>query len=399
MEPFNGKRRAAVSPPVLDAIEETVRKGRQSPSPRESRGVAELSKLFTRRRVALSSSYLDDPDLSAAYLSYFFPVNLSKIQVLLDELPVDSVVGSAGDSISVLDLGSGPGTGSLAVLDWVRQYCPFRTGNILLHAADFSRVALQQAERLLGAYCRQAGISEALLKTYEIDLETMSVGNRIRQGAPYDLIILANCLNELFMNRADPVTARTSLVEELLPLLKPHGTMMLVEPALRPTSRELHQVRDRLLSKQRCTVYSPCLHEGNCPALIHPNDWCHEERAWEAPAGIQAIDQEVGFIKDALKFSYLLLRTDGRTIAQRGPETFRFVSELRMLKGDTRAWVCNELGRSEIGRLDRARSQTNAAWNECGRGTIVRIDGLKRKDGSMLARIPPEGTIEIVRST
>jgi hypothetical protein len=131
--------------------------------------------------------------------------------------------------------------------------------------------------------------------------------------------------------------------------------------------------------------------------LLNPDDWCHEERAWEAPGSIMQIDREVGFIKDALKFSYLLLRTDGRTIATRGPATFRIVSELRKLKGDTRAWLCNELGRSEIGRLDRAESDSNSAWEQCQRGTIVRIEGLKRKEGATLARIPPEGMVEIVR--
>jgi hypothetical protein len=166
---------------------------------------------------------------------------------------------------------------------------------------------------------------------------------------------------------------------------------------LRETSRALHQVRDHLLAESRCTVYSPCLHERNCPALLNPDDWCHEERAWEPPSSIKEIDRQVGFIKDALKFSYLLLRTDGRTIAERSPQTFRMVSELRKLKGDTRAWLCNELGRSEVGRLDRATSATNSAWDQCRRGTIVRIEGVKRKDGAALTRIPAGGTVEIVR--
>jgi hypothetical protein len=105
----------------------------------------------------------------------------------------------------------------------------------------------------------------------------------------------------------------------------------------------------------------------------------------------------VGFIKDALKFSYVLLRTDGRTIAERSPSTFRMVSELRKLKGDTRAWLCNELGRPEVGRLDRAQSTSNSAWNECQRGTIVRIESITRKEGATLGRIPENAAVDIVR--
>lgn len=188
------------------------------------------------------------------------------------------------------------------------------------------------------------------------------------------------------------------LLADLLTLLAPHGTLMIVEPALRETSRALHEVRDLLLEDRRCTVYSPCLHERNCPALLDRDDWCHEERAWEPPSWIQQIDREVGFIKDALKFSYLLLRTDGKTIVERSPDTFRLVSELRKLKGDTRAWLCNELGRTEAGRLDRAAADMNSAWDECQRGTIVRIEGLTRKAGASLERISDSTAVHIVRS-
>jgi hypothetical protein len=223
----------------------------------------------------------------------------------------------------------------------------------------------------------------------------------VRQKAPFDLIILANSLNEIYVNWKDPITARTSLVTQLLALLAPHGTIMIVEPALRETSRALHQVRDRLLEAGSCTIYSPCLHQKSCPALLNPDDWCHEERAWDAPASIQEIDQEVGFIKDALKFSYLLLRKDGKTIVERRPDVYRVVSELRELKGEKRAWLCNELGRQEVGRQDRLASPQNEALDWWHRGAIVQIEKIVRKEKggkvSALGRIEREATVRIVR--
>ncbi len=297
---------------------------------------------------------------------------------------------------SVLDLGSGPGSGALAVLDW--RHRRTLSGELSVVAVDNVPTALRQAEQLWGQYCLAAGVVSASLQTHEGDAEKSTWLTQVRQRGPFDLIILANYLNEIYVDAQDPIAARTSLVAELLMLLAPHGTVIIVEPALRETSRALHQVRDQLLQDKHCTIYSPCLHENSCPALINPDDWCHEERVWEAPAVIQAIDEEVGFIKDALKFSYLLVRTDGRMIAERSPQTFRIVSELRQLKGDTRSWLCNELGRSEVGRLDRTKSESNAAWEECQRGTIVKVEGLKRKEGATLARIPADGTVEVVRS-
>lgn len=391
---------AAPSPLVLKVMNQVVQAGIGACPVEIPSAVADLSHLFTKGRGSLGACYLDDSAYAAAYLSYFMPVNLSKVQLLLDELPPDTMVKEAGTPVRFLDLGAGPGTGSLALLDWMHRHYPGSAARLSTLAVDSSGEALRQAGDLWNRYCHEAGISGAELIGCQADVERSGKEawrRKAERQAPFDLILLANCLNELYLDAADPVAARAALLAELLQWLAPHGTLILLEPALRDTARALHQVRDRLLGEKRCTVYSPCLHQQDCPALIHPDDWCHEERTWDAPRSIRDIDEAVGFIKDALKFSYLLLRTDGRTIAQRSPHTFRIVSELRELKGDIRAWVCNELGRTEIGRLDRAESETNCAWSECRRGTIVQIEGLKRKDGATLARIPADGTVEIVR--
>jgi ribosomal protein RSM22 (predicted rRNA methylase) len=302
--------------------------------------------------------------------------------------------------MAVLDLGCGPGTGALALLDWLWHRSPERAKSLSVLATDASTAPLQDTKSLWDAYCQEVGIASSGLRCVEGNLEHPfkgDLGKQIVRGGPYDLIIIANCLNELFSAAADSPAERAEVLAQLLPYLAPHGTIMIVEPALRQTARALHLVRNHLLKQGLCTVYSPCLHEGACPALDRPDDWCHEERPWQTPPAIAALDREVGFIKDALKFSYLLLRTDGRTIVPRSLQTFRVVSELRELKGDTRAWLCNELGRSEIGRLDRAASATNAVLQACHRGAIIRLDGVKWKEGSTLGRIPAEGTVEMIR--
>lgn len=384
-----------VSSILLTGIENCAKKEGISRA-RLSQAVLELSRLFTKGRSELSDSYLESPVFAAAYRNYFLPVNLSKIQVLLDEMPVEQ----AHDTFSVLDLGSGPGTGTLAVLDW--WHGRGGTSALSVVAVDRSPTALHHAQQLWDGYCRAVGIQDASLQTCEADVERDGWFERARLKAPFDLIILANCLNETYVETNDPVTARARLGTEALSLLAADGTLMIVEPALRETSRALHQVRDRLLQEKRCTVYSPCLHEQNCPALAKPDDWCHEERAWEPPASIQEIDETVGFIKDALKFSYLLLRKDGKAIVERRPNVYRVVSELRQLKGEKRAWLCNELGRQEVGRQDRLASPQNEALDHWHRGAIVQIERIVRKEKagkvSTLGRIEQDAEVQIVRS-
>ena len=135
---------------------------------------------------------------------------------------------------------------------------------------------------------------------------------------------------------------------------------------------------------------------------MNPFDWCHEERPWKAPPEIQKIDEAVGFIKDALKFSYLLLRKDGRTLVERRSDVYRVVSELREMKGEKRAWLCNELGRSEIGRQDRLKSEANAAFDDWHRGAIVQIERVMRKERegkvSTVGRIERDASVKLIRS-
>ncbi len=389
------RHNATVSPLVLDAIHHLVEK-EGLPQSRLAQVVSDLSRLFTKKRTELSHSYLEDPAAVMAYLSYFVPVNLSKIQVLLDEMPTDRLQ----ERFSVLDLGSGPGTGSLALLDWWHQHK--HPGALSVVAVDSSPGALTQASQLWNRYCHAAGIHGASFYSHTRDLEQTAWSESVRQSAPFDFIILANSLNEMYTGAKDPIGDRANFVSQALSLLAPSGTMMILEPALRETSRALHHMRDRLLQEKQCTVFSPCLHENSCPALVNPYDWCHEERVWDPPTVIRQIDDEVGFIKDALKFSYLLLRKDGKTIVERRPDVYRVVSELREMKGEKRAWLCNEQGRHEVGRQDRLASPQNEAFDQWHRGALVQIERIVRKEKcgkvSALGRIEQDAAVKIVRS-
>jgi ribosomal protein RSM22 (predicted rRNA methylase) len=404
MQPFNEKKPASLSSEILKVLAK-VSPERNLRGEALAQAVMQLSRLFTTERSALTSRYLDDPVHAAAYLSYFLPVNLSKVQVLLDELSSESSSEAPDCSMAVLDLGCGPGTGALALLDWLWHRSPERTKSLSVLAADSSHESLQDAKRLWTTYCQEVGIASTALHCVEGNLEHPlkgDLGKQIVRGGPYNLMIMANCLNELLPASVDPPAERAAVVAQLLPFLAPHGTIMIVEPALRQTARELHQLRNHLLKQNLCTVYSPCLHERACPALDHPDDWCHEERPWQTPPAVAALDRKVGFIKDALKFAYLLLRKDGRTIVPRSSQTFRVVSELRELKGEKRAWLCNETGRPEVGRLDRKASPQNAAVDDWHRGAIVQIERIVRKEQegkvSSVGRIESDSAVQIIRS-
>ena len=363
-----------------------------------SQQVGELSRLFTRDRHELEARYLADERLRRAYVSYFLPVNAAKVQTLFDELPerdleVPNILENG--PMRVLDVGSGPGTASLAALDWMQRRSHRQRG-IEVTAVDSVRPALDEAQALWDAYCRINAPDHARLHCVHADLERNAWIKLIDRS--YQVIVMANTLNELYRTADDSVQRQVQMIQMLLDRLDHHGALIIIEPALRQTTRNLHHLRDRLLMLRACTIYSPCLHEHLCPALIKKDDWCHEERPWVPPPWITAIDQKVGLIKDALKFSYAIFRKDGATIVARNQEIFRVVSELRVLKGDSRAWLCNETGRPEVGRLDRDEVESNASVGEWHRGAIVRISGIEQKSPGSIGRVKRTTSVRMIRS-
>jgi ribosomal protein RSM22 (predicted rRNA methylase) len=355
-----------------------------------AQGVRTLSRLFTRERNALGSDYFADPALLRAYLLYFLPVNVAKVASLFGEMPA-----LPARPLRVLDVGSGPGVGALAVLGHLTEHGIAAQEESEVIAVDRSRRGLQEAEALWAQVsATRRGRPAVRFHAVPLDLERPGARVPWKTGA-FDLVILANSLNELFRSATDPIARRVMLLESLLDALSPDGTCLIVEPALRETTRNLHHVRDRLVAARRATVYSPCLHERPCPALARPDDWCHEERPWSPPAMLRAIDREAGFIKDALKFSYLMLRKDGLTVAERGPDVYRVVSEVMVMKGDRRAWLCNETGRPLVGRLNKARSEANASLDRWHRGAIVRVEHIERR--ATIGRVGSSTRVELVR--
>src|SRR6476620_4179411 len=190
-------------------------------------GAARLSQGLTRERELAGARYFADPQLLGAYLFLYWPVSYAQGRAILSELP-----GPPGD---VLDLGAGPGPLALAALD---------AGATSARAIDRSREAIAVA----AALGRQ--------------LDT-AVGDVAQPPAgAWDTILLGHVINELAPDRQ----RRAAVLESLLARLKPGGHLVVIEPALRETSRALLEVRDLLVAHD-VIVRAPWLWRGSCPAL------------------------------------------------------------------------------------------------------------------------------------
>ncbi|MBI3809389.1 MAG: class I SAM-dependent methyltransferase, partial [Nitrospirae bacterium] len=152
-------------------------------------GVRRLSTLFTTGRDGRLSDYLVDRSLRRAYLLYFFPVNYAKVAGLLREMPA-----LPARPLRILDLGSGPGTASLAVLDHLTRLEQAGHHDSEVVAVDRSRQALREAEALWASMARgRPGKLRCALRARCADAERADAQGPWRQG-PFDLVILANSL-------------------------------------------------------------------------------------------------------------------------------------------------------------------------------------------------------------
>jgi len=330
--------------------------------------VVRLSKLLTRDREALPAAYLKDEGLRKAYRTYFLPSNSGKIHIPLKDLSLSPKKPLAREKLRILDLGSGPGTSVLGVMEFFAR-------NELRPELDFIAVDhvaenLRETEALFGA-CRPELYPDATLKTIRTSVEQMHM-----EGW-FDLIILSNLMNELFHVDGDRTAKRVAFMKSVLGRFLAHdGSCIIIEPALRETSRGMLEVRDGLL-EHGYTVYSPCLGSDSCPVLADPRDWCHEDLPWDPPALIKELDRLVGLRKDSLKFSYLVLRKDGLSLADiQDKNAFRIVSEPLVSRGKKEFYICGHGLRKLVTRLDKDTTSLNGPFENLKRGEVAAFEGL-----------------------
>ena len=306
-------------------------------------GVRELSDMFngvTLRR----PGYLSADRLRRAYVHYYLPVNAEKIARVLAER---DRYAPPGRPLRVLDFGCGPGTAAVAWLLGKRPTASLTLVDVVDEALDDARW-----------FCRQLGV------------EARS-GPTIPEGETYDLILAANVYAE----------TEVSLEKHLAP----DGHLVVVEPALKDTTRALQLWRDQRV-REGWKVAAPCLGQTTCPMSARSDLWCHMDIPWPRPAGVAEVDRRLGLDKESLKYSYMVLTKTGPTLDGQ----WRLVSNLHAEKGKAWAWCCGKEGplcRVEV--LTRHRGEATQDFFRARRGDVLDLEAageFSRSAGPILKR-------------
>lgn len=303
-----------------------------------TKAIVDRSERYTSDRERLAAPRDRAGDLAARAV-FFTLTDMMKIAIPLGELARRGAL-PVRRPLRIVDLGAGCGAMSLGLRNLVED-CE-------IVAIDRDADALAIAAAVLPR-----------LTTRVADVTSASV-------PACDLVVMGTVLNELDANSALAVVTRA------LAAIPDDGAVIVVEPALRATSRALHAIRDAVIERGVGHVFAPCTRRSApCTALADPDDWCHEDRAIELPPRTAELARLTHLRDSGMKFSYLVLRKQPLDLVPEGPGAWRIVSAPRIAKGKRELVGCSERGRYDLRLLKRNRTAENRALERADRGDVV----------------------------
>jgi len=250
------------------------------------------------------------------YLAYHFPVYFIQTEHLLAMLARDGLLKK---SMTVLDIGTGPGVVPLAIADfWSR-----------LDGAKADVYSVERSEEHIEAflYLRDRFVPKGGRVSVKPPVrEDIAALDPVISPQHADLVVFSNVLNELSDKSPEQ---RADLVMRYADRLAPDGTILIVEPAEEAVSTQL-RVLSLALKKRGLTVHSPCTY------MWGTN--CTPDRCWSfitarciRPTRIMetlaACDEPFRYVNTDIKYSYVVLRKDRKM-----RETYRVPAGSRVLR-------------------------------------------------------------------
>jgi Mitochondrial small ribosomal subunit Rsm22 len=336
-----------------------------------ARAIVDRSVRYTSERERLAAPADRTGDL-AARAAFFTIADAMKVAVPLGELAGRGAL-PARRPLRVVDLGAGCGAMSLGLLAALSGEPgePGAPREVSLSLIDRDAAALAIAAAAIRELSAKLGVAAAVT-TRAADAIAAPLGEA-------ELVVMGSLLNEL--TAADPrggLERAAALVARALGAITDDGAVIVIEPALRETSRALHEIRDAILARGVGHVFAPCTRRGApCPALADPDDWCHEDRPLLLPPRTAELARLTHLRDSGMKFSYLVLRKQPLALVAAPPgggTAWRVVGVPRPEKGKLEVIGCGERGRVPIRLLRRHRSPANRAIERAERGDVLVVE-------------------------
>jgi hypothetical protein len=234
------------------------------------------------------------------YLAYHFPVYFIQTGHLFLKLARDGLLKK---SMTMLDIGTGPGVVPLAVADF---YSRLDDAHATIYSVEKSDEHVEAFTYLRDAVVPRGG-RVSIKSPIKTDIRLLDLA---RLPEKIDLVIFSNMLNEL-----SDVTMefRADIVARVSERLVPDGSILIVEPADQENATRMRSLTVAL-DKKGLSVFSPCsfIWGTICTA---PRCWSFETApAIRLPRLMETLarcEDSYRYVNTDIKYSYAILRKDG----------------------------------------------------------------------------------------
>ncbi len=350
-----------------------------------ARAVAQLSDLYTTSRAALVRDQ-SSPTHLAAKCEYFLASDAPKVGYALDAAAARSAHFHRLAQLPVVritDFGAGVGATSVGFLAWLgsareKSAPPTQRVRVEIHAVELGCAAARAYERSVRTAAAHCGFDLAL----HLDTRDFFAV----ECKETDLILCQTAVNELLL---EEVHAERTIA--LVRSWAQRAPLVIIEPALKFTTRALMQLRNALLASGGVHAVAPCLHQGSCPMLARTGDWCHEARDTERTPRVIEIDRLVARRDHRALYAYLAT-APGVAPTQPSGVTMRVSTDTLGSRGKSERLVCRSDGEMRVMRLlDRETRENNAAFLSAARGVVMEVNPLPAND-----RIAPDASVTVI---
>jgi hypothetical protein len=235
------------------------------------------------------------------YLAYHFPVYFTQTEYLMSMLARDGLLKK---SMTILDVGTGPGVVPLAIADF---YSRLEGAKADVYSLERSEEHIEAFLHLRDAFVPRGG-NVSIKPPIKADIRDLS-GTTLPENV--DLIIFSNMLNEL--PDIDP-EGRAEMVKSLSERLAQDGSILIIEPADEENANRMRSLTVTLHGRG-LFIHSPCAFIWGTP--------CTAPRCWSfttAPAikmtylmeTLARCGESFRFVNTDIKYCYAVLRKDMR---------------------------------------------------------------------------------------
>jgi SAM-dependent methyltransferase len=249
--------------------------------------INEMSEKFTAKRDQITD-YVQDADHISAYTAIYLPTNIPKLNFLFEKL-TPKILDDLKDR-SLIDMGCGPGTFSLAWSLFFQKSPPE------VIAVDSSKLMLLQSEKILKGFFP------------EIHLKTST---KFQEKKSDSVLFFGHSINELGITKA----------QDLISIIDPEYVMW-IEPGTSTLFSELIKLRKNLLDYYN--IVYPCPSGDACP-----NIWCHQVLRTSHEPSVERLSQLVNLDRKILPMSAFVFKRKSGAIARIDATIIRYVNETK----------------------------------------------------------------------